>query len=332
MNGVKVDKSTQMELKELWTQANSQGALTNVNFSPDGKRIVSQYQRGVDLLDVHTGKLLQSKLIGTDGGTAVFFDNGKKIAIGGGRDRTLSILEANTLEVLAKNEVPGGDVYSVSPLTDGKRLAVTAGGLWLFDSTARPLVELSRLRSSREPHNPFFRSCVAHPKNNTILAGSGYVLQVFDVDTGKLKTEKKSNASSDWFTPEQIVCSGNGAFIATALDNSCSKNLHVLYPNSLEIVNKKYFSDGPVSMAFSSDATFLAICNTKRDNRNEEYGPKTSTLYLTDPGTNDILAQMTLGKRHAQSIVISPDGKYLAAGVGCAVQLLEIVKKRDNHE
>jgi RNA polymerase sigma factor (sigma-70 family) len=173
------DVGTGGKLRELVFEGNQDGVMA-LDFSPDGKKLVSGGDRVLRLFDVTTGKQLDLFGAGKQTRALAFAPDGKTFAVGR-HDTVARIYDAATLKV--RHELPGHE-YLARCLTyspDSKTLITGDGG-----KTLR-LWNVATGKKVREITGDDFLECVAvSPDGATLATGSlGSTIRLWDAATGK---------------------------------------------------------------------------------------------------------------------------------------------------
>jgi WD40 repeat protein len=254
-----------------------------VAFSPDGKWIAAAGgfpDQVVHLWDVDTGKEVH-KLAGHkwDVRSLAFAPDGKTLASADGNENTTLWDLSTGKELFALSGV--GDFTAFSP--DGKTLAAVSSRLVvrLFD----PATGKERFPFGR--HDGAVQALVFSADGKTAVTNDGKALRIWDAATGKLL---RQTAGRSDFIPT-LALAPDGKTLATVTGNNTIR----CYETATAKETATFPSTLPVgSVAFSPDGKWLVV-----GGRFLEAGTGKEVRRIDDVGGR---------------VVLSPDGKTLAAG------------------
>ena len=344
------DMETYQEVK-LLTEFNS-GPVSSVDFSPDGRTIISGNEDGtVSLWNTHTGEHIQTFESADWVLSVAFSPDGKTIASGGGHVEGLvsgiELLDSKTGEHLKSF---GGRYATLSVCfsPDGKTVA-SSGDDW--DSNIRLWdVQTGELLKTLEKHTAFenfegrnVNSVVYSPNENMIASGSGNgAIRLWNPNTGEFIKYLVGHTKS----VNSVEFSPNGKMLMSAgVDGVCLWDVNTgefIEEVPIPAVSATFSPDGRtctivretgISVRNAHTLQFLKSLTKNRGSEDNNFRGKDigsiqsvafspddntivscggNNIHLWDSDTNQLLKTLTGHTESVNSVVFSPDGERIA--------------------
>jgi WD40 repeat protein len=287
--------STGKKLRDL--EGGNSGAATSVAFSPDGKELAlgTEYDPAIQIFDPSTGKFSR-KITGHEKApiVVVYSKDGKLLA-SASKDKTARIWDAATGKELHRFQEPE-EVVDVALSPDGKLLATkTHKAVRLYD-----IVSGKEVRRWEYVSNGL-RSFAFSPDGKVL----GCEVMLWDVATGKEVCQCKGTLQGDMaFSPDgKTVAAGGMDGVVYLFDSATGKELPV---------SRAGWNRGPQkAVGFTADDKELVL-------RAENGGG----IHLCETATGKVIRQFETDRDYPHVVVLSPDGKTLAAGTGSGTLFL----------
>lgn len=281
---------TKWDLPDGAKQRIGKGSVSNLTYSPDGKRLIVECLNGIWTYDSQTG--IELDFIPNNGSKFYAVSPNTKMYVSSGSENTLNIHSIDDESIIATLIGDTSKTWRVAFSPDGETLATAFNeDIVLWD------INTGEKISTLIGHISTVSSLVFSPDGNTLVSDSWHdIVRMWDVDTA---TEKWSLSHyRDGIT--SVVFSPDGSKIA-----SVSKN-----PTRIQIMdmtsgqsNSIPYLFGINEIALSPDGKSIAFENSKGE------------LLLWNINLNEIIVQFTGHKKdRLRSITFSPDGKTLASG------------------
>jgi WD40 repeat protein len=321
---------------QIWVSPKSQGEISSVAFSPDGKTLAyGSFDRTIRLWDIRT----QKKTATLKGHSSIvasvaFSPNGKTLA-SGSWDKTIRLWDIQSQKEAATLKGHSSYVYSVAFSPDGKTLAsgsrdntirlwdirtqketvtlkgrlyhvysvaFSPDGKTLASGSKDKTVRLWDIRTQKETatlkgHSSGVTSVAFSPDGKTLVSGSAdKTVRLWDIQSPKETATLKGHSSG----VRSVVFNPDGKTLASGYGDKTIRLWDIR--TQKETATLKGHSSGVTSVAFSPDGKILASGS----------GDRTARLWdIQSPKETTTLKGHSL---HVKSVVFSPDGKTLASG------------------
>ena len=274
-----------------------------VAYSPDGRTLAVMGGRAVNLWDVNTGqhkatlrgKLIRNVAYSPDGRTLASTDV-----------YAIKLWDPNTGDLKATLEGHGRLVWALTYSPDGLTLASASldGTIRLWDTTTGQSKAILREHAegddTRRKSFSLRGNLAYSPDGLTLASASGNLINLWDVNTGDLKTTLRGNWIGD------VAYSPDGLTLA-----STSFNLINLWDvNTGDLKTTLEFGCPLISVAYSPDGSVLAA------------GGVFTTVQLWDTASWKQEATLRGHPSLIYGLAFSPDSSTLASGDGDGVVLL----------
>lgn len=252
-----------------------QGAVLSLDFSPDGRFIVSGSTDDTAIVwDVEQRQEVH-RFRGHEGDVnrAVFTIDGARV-VTGSDDRTLALWDVEDGALLARSEPHAGVIFGVdvSPVTGDVASASEGGEVRLSDDrTLRKVRGFARQKSD-------IQRISFSPDGKQLVAGVGtapYRVFVFDVESGRLQRTYRGHDHLVFAT----ATSPRESLAATAGGNN--NEIHIWDMQTGQVAKKLRGSgQGAWAVGFSKDGGSLAWGHSHREKSFNDRGPLEFTLRL----------------------------------------------------
>jgi len=267
--------------------------VTSVNFSPDGKTLVSvSRDNTIKLWNVETGEEIRT-LKGHYGVQSVNFSPDGKTLVSGSWDNTIKLWNVETGEEIRTLKGHNGPVNSVNFSPDGKTLVSGSG-----DKTIKLWnVETGQEIRTLKGHDNSVISVNFSPDGKTLVSGSGdKTIKLWNVETGQeirtLKGHDNSVISVNFSPDGKTLVSGSDDKTIKLWNVKTGKEIRTLKGHDIYFRSVNFSPDGKTLVSGSGDKTIKLW--------NVETGQEIRTLKGHDSYVN--------------SVNFSPDGKTLVSG------------------
>ncbi len=304
-------------------------ALLGVDYSPDGKRVVTcGLGRDIVVWNVDSGKPVLTLKGHTDDVVAVKFSpNGRYIA-SGGVDKALILWDALTGEILRKNTDHLDYVRDVAFSPNSKMLASAGwdGQALVFDTFSGQ--RLATLGTAIKPAGP-----TAGP---TAAATAAAAAAAAAYDKAKTTKGRTSNMTSVAFSPDgRELLTANGDHSLRGFDTKTWQQKYVLNGHTDEVWDARYSPNGAfaVSGAWDNTARVWNLATQQQvynipahvsdvwatafspDGQLIATGGGDRKVKLWDMATGHLVADLsgTLHTAEVENLAFSPDGRHLAS-------------------
>ncbi len=273
-----------------------QDSVMQMRFTPDGKTLALRYQGDVMHLWEIDGEKKLRELKGHMGHVASMdiSPDGKTLASGSWKDPNIRLWDVATGKEKRQIPIGGSDVLSLAFSPDGKTLAASGNlaGFGFFDPDTG-----KRIRKVKDYYGGMSTFLYA-PDGKTMFGLSGYSLNALDASSGKLlhtfdappRSMAGLTISSDGKT---IATFWGGAHAFDLWDTASRKLLHPAPGHRSYITSLVFSADGRQVFSAAGISDFpLQLWDARTGERRDELGKNPNGV---------------------QRIVLSPDGKLLAA-------------------
>ncbi|KAH8834140.1 mycorrhiza-induced NACHT/WD-repeat protein [Flagelloscypha sp. PMI_526] len=282
----RVDGSRKCKVK-----INMESMVREVNFSSDGKRVVSgSCDKAVRIWDADSGEQLLQLDGHGDHVNSVAFSLDNKRVVSGSYDKTVRIWVADSGEQVLRLGGHEEFVASVAFSPDGKRVV---SGSW--DKTVRIWdAESGKQLLRLDGHGGHVRSVVFSPDGKRVVSGSdNRAVRIWDADSGEQLLQLKHSAESVAYSPDgKRVVSGSLDLTVRIWDADSGEQLLQLDGHGAHVYSVAFSPDGKRVVSGSSD--------------------KTVRIWDADSGKQ--LLQLDIHKHSVESVAFSPTGKRVVSG------------------
>ncbi|BAG03646.1 hypothetical protein [Microcystis aeruginosa] len=309
--------------------------VTSVNFSPDGKTLVSvSRDNTIKLWNVETGEEIRT-LKGHDGVQSVNFSPDGKTLVSGSWDNTIKLWNVETGEEIRTLKGHNGPVNSVNFSPDGKTLVSGSG-----DKTIKLWnVETGQEIRTLKGHDNSVISVNFSPDGKTLVSGSGdNTIKLWNVETGEeIRTLKghDSYVNSVNFSPD------GKTLVSVSRDNTIKlwnvktgKEIRTIKGHDIYFRSVNFSPDGKTLVSGSGDKTiklwnvetgteirtlkghdwFVNSVNFSPDGKTLVSGSNDNTIKLWNVETGQEIRTLRGHGSFVSSVSFSPDGKTLVSG------------------
>jgi WD40 repeat protein/energy-coupling factor transporter ATP-binding protein EcfA2 len=275
--------------------------VTSVNFSPDGKTLVSvSRDNTIKLWNVETGEEIRT-LKGHDGVQSVNFSPDGKTLVSGSWDNTIKLWNVETGEEIRTLKGHDNSVNSVNFSPDGKTLVSGSG-----DKTIKLWnVETGQEIRTLKGHDNSVISVNFSPDGKTLVSGSGdKTIKLWNVKTGQeirtLKGHDNSVISVNFSPDGKTLVSGSGDKTIKLWNVETGKEILTLKGHDNAVWSVNFSPDGKTLVSGSLDKT-IKLWNVE-------------TGKLWNGSTGQEIRTLKGHDSYVNSVNFSPDGKTLVSG------------------
>jgi WD40 repeat protein len=279
--------------------------VLGVDFSPDGKRVISSSSDGtVRLFDARTGKLLKS-MVHRNARSVTFLPDGKRaISTGDGGESHVRLWDLDTGKELKDLGYYPAPVHEVAVSRDGKTV--------LF-GVCRVAARLLDIDSGKEIQcfaSPHVQAIALSADGKRSLSAGQGIIVLWDNETGKEIKRIEGHKSKDLevaFSPDgkrAVTAGSHGSGGRDAPGEDGVIKLWDLETGKLLQRMTGHSGTAGIVVRFSPDGRFVAS------------GSYDGTVRLWDAETGKELHRFEGHKGVVMSIAVSPDGRFLVSGGG----------------
>ena len=317
------DTVTGREVKAFGSSDSYQGSMSfdsylasvnSVDFSPDGKYVVTGTFDGIKLWDVRTGRILRS--LSGSMVLSVSFSPDSRYVLTAGADRTARLLDIRTgkqvrtftpssyLRSGSKPESDSGYIYSAIFSPDGRYIVTSGYG-------AASLWDIQSAREIRtfQGHSDMIRSVGFSRDGKYLATGSeDKTVKVWDVSTGRKIVYFKDSLHA----VRAVGLSPDGKYAVTGNEYGTVRFYNISTGRIIWASgrgdNKVYF------VRFSPDGSHLAVSTKK-------------VLQIWNVKKGKMI--QTIDTHSSVSVAFSPNGRLIAVGDGRSAMLYHIASGRE---
>ncbi len=228
--------------------------VNNINYSPDGKNIVTaSNDNSAKIWDVQSGRLLLTLMGHADGVNYAMYSPDGKSVITGSNDNSAKIWDAHNGKLL--HSLGAGQSFDASYSPDSKRI-VTASNR---DNTAKIWdVQSGKLLYSLVGHTSSVWKARYSPNGKRIVTASwDHTAKIWDAQSGKLLFTLKGHTEQVWdanFSPDdKTIVTASRDSTAKIWDTQSGKLVHTLVGHTSKVLYASYNPDGKSIVTASDD-------------------------------------------------------------------------------
>ncbi|WP_375328825.1 NACHT and WD repeat domain-containing protein [Microcystis sp. BLCC-F210] len=309
--------------------------VQSVNFSPDGKTLVSgSVDKTIKLWNVETGQEIRT-LKGHDNFvTSVNFSPDGKTLVSGSVDKTIKLWNVETGKEIRTLKGHDGYVSSVNFSPDGKTLV--SGSV---DKTIKLWnVETGKEIRTLKGHDGYVSSVNFSPDGKTLVSGSWQTIKLWNVETGEeIRTLRghDSGFNSVNFSPDgKTLVSGSNDSTIKLWNVETGKEIRTLKGHDSYVNSVNFSPDGKTLVSGSIDTTIklwnvetgkeirtlkghdelVRSVNFSPDGKTLVSGSWDNTIKLWNVETGKEIRTLKGHDSYVNSVNFSPDGKTLVSG------------------
>ena len=266
------------------------GWVSNLTYSPDGKRLIVECINGIWTYDSQTG--VEMDFIPNNGSKFYAVSPNTKMYVSGESENRVYIRSIDDESIITTLIGDTSKTWRVAFSPDGSILATAnSDDIVLWD------INTGEQKSTLIGHTSSVSSLSFSPDGNTLVSDSWHdIVRMWDVATATEKwslTQHRDSITTVVFSHDgsKVVSVSKNPTRIQIMDMTSGKGNTILYPH------------GITEIALSPDGKSIAIENSKGE------------LLLWDIDSNELIVQFTGHKKdRLRSITFSPDGKSLASG------------------
>jgi WD40 repeat protein len=332
---------------EIRTLAGHQDNIWSVNYSPDGKTLVSGSEdKMIRAWDIVSGRELFFLAGHQDTVNSVIFSPDGEAIASASDDDTIKLWDLKSKLKLRNIGWHQGAVNSVSYSPNGKTFASASADRTVKLWGLTPMRELRTLRGHQGAVNS-----VSYSPDGRILASASddRLVKLWDVDSGRalrvLKGHQRFVSNVSYSPNGKTIASAGGDKIIILWDAVSGQKLNILRGHQDSVKSVSYSPDGKTLASASSDETIklwdltsgkeLYTLRGHQDSVNSiRFSPDGRTLVSVSDDRKLKLWNIVSGKEintisgykgSIEDVSYSPDGKTLAfAGLNETIKLLDI--------
>jgi WD40 repeat protein len=309
---------------------NEPGYTSRMAFSPDGK-ILAQAQNGlIRLRDATTGKPVHEAPIPSSILSVRFTPDERNLMAScwGGQTGTWQSLtgeQRNTLKGPPEGFAGRADMLLGTALSNnGKRAALVdvKGVLHVWNP-----ITTKEWRRISEPRVGEDQADFSPDGNTVVVKHVDNVIRLWDTVTGKMRC---SLPQFEVRLPHPHAFSPDGHVVATVASSQDKNIIRLFETDTGKELGKLAWQDSSSStcLAFSPAGTYLVAAHNTRD-PGRMVQPDDVGLRLWDLATSRVIRRFDSPAGDIRALVISPDGKTIAAGVYDTVILWELASGKE---
>lgn len=308
--------TTQQACLQLRSSIKTDAWLTGIYFSPDGRLITQRGKKRLKVWDALTGQLYR-EYVGNEARLSIiaFSRDGSRIAAGDQRSFAC-VWDVATGRLVAKLDTKHhGKVHHLALSPDGKLLVTLGEGACYWANPCNTKVkvwdvgagQLKTTLTLPDLDDVNFAALAFSPDGNTLAAVLAAKAGLWDTKTWELRTKLIGPEADDlkyeydgFRSIRDMIFSSDGRLLATLSFDAGTVILWDAYTGA----RKVFLSEGARSMAFSPDATLLAL------------GGFGKTVKIFDLNAGKVVRTLRTESDRIAAVSFSPDGRLLAGSDG----------------
>ncbi|MCG9129423.1 T9SS type A sorting domain-containing protein [Candidatus Poribacteria bacterium] len=285
-----VNAYTKWDLPDGAKQRIGKGWISNLTYSPDGKRLIVECKNGIWIYDSHTG--VEMDFIPNNGSEFYAVSPNTKMYVSVESENRVNIRSLDDESIITTLIGDTSKTWRVAFSPDGSKLATAVNDdILLWDLNTGELI------STLIGHTSSVSQLAFSPDGNTLISDSWHdIVRMWDVATATEKwslDQHRDSIKTVIFSQDgsKVVSVGKNPTRFQVMDMTTGKTHTIPYPYGIN------------EIALSPDGKYIAIEDSK------------GVFLLYDINLNEKIVEYPGHKENRiRSITFSPDGKTLASG------------------